>query len=194
MTRKRFRREDWLDLGLEQLGRGGPEALKVHDLCAQAERTIGSFYHHFKDINMYITELGQHWHRTHTQDVIETVDALDDPDNQAKRLGAVASQLKTSVDLGVRRLAEQRQDISDLVAQVDAERVRYLQGIYARRFHIPETEAKTLAELEYAAFVGTQVIWRQGAKDIGLRLSKTLDELIQHRMADVRDVQSATNK
>lgn len=178
MTRKRFRREDWLNLGLSRLAEGGPEALKVHDLCAVAERTIGSFYHHFRDINVFHTELGQHWRRTHTEKVIEDIVGTGEPIDQATRLKIVASHRHTLSDLGMRRLGEHRPDIQALVAQVDSERVGFLAESYAKRFGASPDTAKRLAELEYAAFVGTQVIWRQNARDIGAQISQTFDDLV----------------
>ncbi|MEP3347498.1 MAG: TetR/AcrR family transcriptional regulator [Litoreibacter sp.] len=183
MTRKRFRREDWLELGLKRLGEGGPEVLKIHDLCAAAERTIGSFYHHFKDMDVFFTELGKHWRKTHTQNVIEAVEVLRDPHDQAERLAAIASKLNMLSDLGMRRLGETRPGIQIWVAQVDAERVSYLQNIYIKRFDMSEGDAKTFAELEYAAFVGTQVIWRENARGVGERLAVTFDGLVRNQLS-----------
>ncbi|MEP5730429.1 MAG: TetR/AcrR family transcriptional regulator [Sulfitobacter sp.] len=187
MTRKRFRREDWLELGLNRLGEGGPEVLKIHDLCAAAGRTIGSFYHHFKDMDVFLNELGKYWRKTHTDNVIQTVNALDNPNDQASRLAAIASQLNTLSDLGMRRLGEHRPDIQMLVTQVDQERIRYLADMYQRRFDVPYDDARTLAELEYAAFVGTQVIWRQNARETGERLAQTFYELVQNHLSSAKD-------
>lgn len=36
MSKTRFTRDDWLDLGLARLGEAGPEALKLAPLCAAA--------------------------------------------------------------------------------------------------------------------------------------------------------------
>ncbi|MGB0506322.1 MAG: TetR/AcrR family transcriptional regulator, partial [Pikeienuella sp.] len=78
-ARKRFTREDWLDFGLAQLAKEGPDALSIHPLCKAAGRTIGSFYHHFKDHAGFVDALLARWRKLNTEDVITAIDALDDP-------------------------------------------------------------------------------------------------------------------
>jgi AcrR family transcriptional regulator len=170
-----MRREDWLDLGLRRLAQGGVEALRLKDLCSSAGKTIGSFYHHFADQETYFKAMMQHWHKTHSQDVMTQIDAVggaieqNSEQNstnatvQAGHLNSAALDLDHAVENGVRNFARQNTMAAQIVQQADQARIAYLAAMVERRFQIPPDLARDLAELEYAAFVGAQSIW--GADD-----------------------------
>lgn len=74
---KRFRKSDWLALGLQELASKGPAALRIKDLCAAVGKTIGSFYHHFEDQAAFVDALLKHWQETFTQPVIDALEEID---------------------------------------------------------------------------------------------------------------------
>lgn len=186
MKRPRFQKDDWLAFALNALAEKGPDALKLQALCKAADRTVGSFYHHFEDVDVFFEELGIFWREKNTRSVIAALEKVQNPNDNAARLRALASNLSVGADLGMRNLAERRSDIRQLVDSVDQERIAYLQDIYAARFDLETDHARTMAELEYAAFIGTQVLWRKDSREIGARLSQTFDAMVQNMLSKER--------
>lgn len=178
MKRKRFHKEDWLELGLNRLAEAGGDALRLKDLCLAAERTIGSFYHHFEDQDAFFLAMMKHWRQTNSQNVIQQIDALPDDDIKAERLGVVARTMDQAIEIGVRNFARQNAMAAVMVVEVDEERIQYLSKLLRMRFSMSDTLARNLAELEYAAFVGTQSIWGNGGIERGQTLSALFDRMV----------------
>ena len=181
MKRKRFSREDWLDFALMRLAEDGPDALKLTTICEAAGRTIGSFYHHFDDQAQFFEALLRHWRKTNTEEVIAAIEALPDADRQAERLNTVAMTMNQAVEVGMRQFAFQNKRAAEEVAAIDEIRISYLAASYVRRLALEEPEARLLAELEYAAFVGTQLVWRRGSLEHGQQLSDLFQRLVASR-------------
>jgi len=181
MKRKRFTREDWLDFALARLAENGPETLKVTTICEAAGRTIGSFYHHFDDQAQFFDALLGHWRKTNTEEVIAAVEAIPDADRQAERLNTVAMTMNQAVEVGMRQFAFQNKQAARAVAEIDEIRISYLAQSYVRRLALAEADARLLAELEYAAFVGTQIVWRGGSLGHGQQLSGLFQRLVASR-------------
>lgn len=178
MSNKRFRREDWLDFGLTQLGEAGPDALRLTELCAAAGRTIGSFYHHFQDQAVFFEALMAHWRQKNALDVIAEIEAIPDAQKQAEKLDVIAASMNQAAEIGVRHFANQNAMAAGVVAEVDQMRIGYLAELNARRLALEAEEALSLAELEYAAFVGTQMIWKGESLAHGKGLSDLFQRLV----------------
>lgn len=184
MTAKRFTTEDWLAFGLRQLASLGPEALKLQTLCAAADKTIGSFYHHFKDQAAYFEALLAHWKQKNTGDVIDQISALPEGAGKAAHLDVIALAMDQSEDVGIRILAQQNAMASAVVAEVDQMRIAFMAGLYRDQLGLRDQEAEALAQLEYAAFVGVQTIWPKGSLDHGQSLSALFQTLVKARFED----------
>lgn len=178
MKKKRFNRTDWLIFGLEQLAEKGPDALKLVTLCQSAGRTTGSFYHHFEDQNAFTDAMLNHWQKANTDDVIEAVEGVLDSGKRSERLNTIAMTMNQSIEVGVRVFAQQNASAAQLVSEVDQIRIDYLTSIYSDRLGLEKEMSKNLAELEYAAFVGTQIIWKGGSLEHGMKLSSLFDNLV----------------
>lgn len=175
--RPRFERSDWLDLGLKVLAERGPEALTLDRLCAEAGRTRGSFYHHFEDHGAFIEALCGFWRDRFTHALIDRTQA-GSPGQRLLDLNALAAGLDPAVELGMRRLACSNRSVGAAVAEVDAERVAYLERLHRDSGRNPDAAAKA-ARLEYAAFVGGQMLWpalsSAEAEDLGGLLGRMID-------------------
>lgn len=178
MTRKRFTKEDWLRFGLEQLAAQGPDALKLAALCEAAGRTTGSFYYHFSDQASFLSEMLAHWQKVHTQDVITEMQGAKDARAHAEKLSATVMALDQSIEVGVRTLAQQLPLAADRLAQVDRQRLEHLSVLYHRSTGLSEAEAEALAELEYAAFVGAQMLWKNSMGTRKRDLAALLQRLV----------------
>ncbi|MFG1491038.1 TetR/AcrR family transcriptional regulator, partial [Oceanospirillum sp. HFRX-1_2] len=66
-------KDDWLSLGLELLVEAGVAQVKIDPLCQRAGATKGSFYHHFKNREVFLTELLNYWQQHYSQQLIDKV-------------------------------------------------------------------------------------------------------------------------
>lgn len=175
----KFAKEDWLAFGLTQLASAGPNALKVSVLCNAAGKTIGSFYHHFKDQSAYFEALLRYWKQKNTIDVIEQVSADSQGASKAKQLEIIAMAMDQREDIGIRVLAHQETLAAAVVAEVDQMRIAFMQSLYQDQLRVSSSDAKLLAELEYAAFVGTQTVWPRGSTEFGQSLSELFHRMVK---------------
>jgi AcrR family transcriptional regulator len=183
MMPARFTKDDWLAFGLSQLASDGPDALKLSALCAAANKTIGSFYHHFKDQLAYFEALLEFWKKKNTCDIIEQLSALPDCIGKAKHLEIIAMVMDQTEDVGIRILAQKNAIASGVVTAVDQMRIEFMKSLYQDQLDLSEQDAQLLAQLEYAAFVGTQTIWPDRPLEHGQSLSALFQKLVRARYA-----------
>lgn len=154
----RFTRARWLVLALEALASGGLETLTIDALCARAEKTRGSFYFHFSSIDVFLLALADHWRVEFTEKVIERSKARVAPRDRLDLLNELAMSLDPRAEQGMRRLAATSSAISQVCQAVDLRRTRYLAELYTASERFSAEHAHALARVEYAAFVGFQIV------------------------------------
>ena len=151
----RFNKEDWLALGADLLGREGPEALTLDRMTAAADRTRGSFYHHFSSREAYLAALMDWWRQRATESLAARVQAA--PGQEALRaiMRAVPSEWDAAFERGIRRLAVSEPVVRDALDSIDQIRIAGLAATIA--LLRPEVEdPHALAFIQYAAVVGGQ--------------------------------------
>lgn len=158
----RFRRSDWLALGLAALAELGPSGLTIEALCRRAGKTKGSFYAHFPAIEAYLSALAGHWRETHTHHLMREADKGGPAQDRLVTLDRLALALDFRVEQGMRRLAQLDPGVAATCAEVDRERIDYLQKLHGEGGRFGSDEALALARIEYAAFIGFQQL------DLGL--------------------------
>ncbi|MFI2031118.1 TetR family transcriptional regulator [Streptomyces buecherae] len=72
-------KRDWLEAGLAALAADGAGAVTIDRLCGDLGLTKGSFYHHFKGITGFRTELLAHFEAESTTRFIEAVEGVSGP-------------------------------------------------------------------------------------------------------------------
>ena len=174
----RFSRDDWLVLGLAQLSAHGPDGLRIEPLCAAAARTRGSFYHHFNDHDAFIAALLEHWCEWNTDGVIEMVELEAEISGKRGRLNALAAGLDQQMEVAIRRFAATNLQAEMAVAEVDETRIAYLARMNAEELTSDEARARTLAEIEYAAFIGFQHLFPDAEEARLIEIGETLEQLI----------------
>jgi AcrR family transcriptional regulator len=155
--KKRFGKSDWLDLGLRQLADKGPAGLTVEALCETAKRTRGSFYHHFVDHGAFVEALMQSWKQRHTLDVADRTLAQEQA-ARAQTLSSLANCLDHGLERAVRQFAQTNPAVQEIVRDVDELRTGFVAGLY-RQQGLDPALADEIARIEYAAFVGSQIVW-----------------------------------
>lgn len=154
----RLGRADWLALGLERLASEGPRALTLESLCAAAGRTRGSFYHHFRDHTAFLDALAERWRTRHTEELI-AMSRTGRATDRLRTIRQLATSVDATVELGMRRLGAANPRIQRVVDEVDRRRIDYMRRLHESRPGVTANQAAGFAWLEYAAYVGSQVLW-----------------------------------
>ena len=157
MTSKRLTREDWLDTGLNRLADSGPSALTLDRMCEYTQKTKGSFYHHFQDHAEFISDLAQLYRQRTTLDIIEQTQS-GESEQRLYDLNQLATALNPRLEIEIRRLASAHPSVETILNQVDSDRLSYLVELYESQ-GISKDLAKSIARIEYAAFIGHNMIW-----------------------------------
>ncbi len=175
----RLKRQDWLEIGLQQLARIGPDALRIDRLCAAAGKTRGSFYHHFEDHAAFVAAMLDHWSQRFTERIIQEVEREAGPRAKRVALNSLAASLDQGVETAVRRMASSQAEARTAVEWVDRRRIAYLAEINQQEFAVPLVEATLLAEVEYATFVGYQTLFPDAGRERTESVGRLLDVMVR---------------
>jgi AcrR family transcriptional regulator len=159
---RRFRRNDWLALGLAALAEHGPAGLTIEALCRRAGKTKGSFYAHFPAIEAYLSALAGHWRETYTLRLMQEANRSAASQDRLAALDKLALALDFRVEQGMRRLGQFDPGVAATCTEVDRERIAYLETLHGASGRFTPQQALALARVEYAAFIGFQQL------DLGL--------------------------
>jgi AcrR family transcriptional regulator len=156
---ERLTREDWLETGLRLLGTEGEKALTIERLCQAANRTKGSFYHHFKNRDEFINALLEYWQSEYTSRIISTVEQLDDLNERRRQLDHLAASLDSQIERAIRNWSGGDERVQQALKGVDEKRINYLAKLIGSLGQPDEDVALELAIVEYATFVGLQYLF-----------------------------------
>lgn len=154
----RLSQQDWLRLGLDSLREKGLAGMTIEALCQRAGKTRGSFYAHFDGIDQFLAALARHWRQEFTQVLIDQANLRRKPAERLDHLNQLAVRLDRDIEQGMRRLASVDSGVAAVCADVDQRRTDYLAGLYEASGKYGRDDARILAQIEYAAFVGLQQI------------------------------------
>lgn len=155
----RLTREDWLETGLQLLRESGEQALTLERLCKVANRTKGSFYHHFKNHAEFINALLEYWHSKYTEQIIIAVEQLTDPIAQRRELDRLAANVDDRLERIIRNWSGVDERVRQTIRQVDERRIKYLTDLIGKLDDLDRQTANELAIIEYAAFLGLQYLF-----------------------------------
>ncbi len=129
MKQDRLSSRKWVEAGLSALVKQGPSALRAEPLARALGTTKGSFYWHFADVPAFHTAVLDHWQ---AQAFADIVSALEKPGSAADRLRVFgALVLKDSAGAAIRAWAQGHTGAANSIAQVDAQRLQYVQTLLA---------------------------------------------------------------
>ena len=124
MKRQRMSPQVWIDAGLSELITSGANALAAESLARKIGTTKGSFYWHFKDVPDFQSAVIKHWQNEAFTNVVQ---ALEDGGNAEHRLRRFGKDILSSThDPAMRAWACTDKTAAKAIAQVDAERLKYL--------------------------------------------------------------------
>ncbi|MGP3975678.1 TetR/AcrR family transcriptional regulator [Streptomyces sp. 8N114] len=154
-------RHDWLEEGLRILSEDGAPALTIERLTTRLGLTKGSFYHHFKGMTGFKTDLLAYYETEHTSRYIADVERVGD--TAAARLHRLMDLVLDSkgdsdrLEIAVRAWAFQDAEVRALQERVDRLRIEYLQSL-ARDLGGADSTSVPLARLFYLLLVGAQQV------------------------------------
>ncbi len=157
-VKPRLSKQGWLEIGMAAMSDVGPDGLTIDAICQRAEKTRGSFYHHFKSTDIYLNELVLWWKQSFTMDVIEKAEKHSKPSEKHDNLNQLAAHLDPQAEQAFRQLAARDKHAANVVQDVDRIRIAYLTRLYEQSPLYTPSQAAIIAKIEYAAWVGFQLI------------------------------------
>lgn len=173
-------KDDWLALGLEMLVDAGVAQVKIDPLCQRAGATKGSFYHHFKNREVFLTELLSYWREHYSQQLIDKVQNLPQWQQRRNSLLDLIDDKALAVESAVRHWAWQDEQAREAVQQVDQLRLQYLSGQCASMLpQAKQDKAGLLAGILYWKFVGCVQAGDQLDRDQWRQMDDLMAEMIE---------------
>jgi len=158
MKTKNNSRQQWLEFALQQLVEHGPQQLTIAKLCAVKGVTKGSFYHHFKNRQLFIKALMEHWYQEKTLNFIEQANMEEGPLQRLEKLDKVIANHDLEAEMHIRAWALQEPMIVGHLEKIDSQRQSYLQQCYVE-MQVPVELAQDIAMIAYAQFLGMQQLY-----------------------------------
>ncbi len=158
MAVTRTPRERWVEAGLEALGTGGPEAVRIEPLAKTLGVTKGGFYWHFEDRQALLDELLDSWERLSVDTAIELVETAGaDPRDRLRVLSLLASERVLDIDLAVRDWARREPAVATRLRRIDNRRMDYLRSLFLA-LGVDEDDAEARSMLAFSLWIGNHFI------------------------------------
>ena len=153
-------RTKWIEMGLQALAAGGPDAVRVELLAKTLGVTRGGFYWHFADRQALLDEMLDTWERSTTDEVIRRVESEGgDARTKLRRTFDLTSATEglLAIDLAVRDWSRREHSVAERLARLDNRRMQYLRGLFAQFCDDPDdVEARSL--LSFSLLIGNHFI------------------------------------
>lgn len=127
MAKDRLTRKTWIEAGLDQLVAAGPDALRAEPLARHVGTTKGSFYWHFKDVPDFHAAVLAHWQAEALAEIVTLLEREGHPTERLRQFGLRITA--NTADPALRAWARSNPEVSQVLAQVDAERLKYLSAV-----------------------------------------------------------------
>jgi len=190
-----FRREGaglWIEAAYAILVQEGHRGLTIERLTTFTGKTRGSFYHHFGSVDIFTTRLLDDWREQNTERIARLAAADSEPSNRRALVHREAVRLDVRIEIAIRRWAGADGKVLGACQGVDRRRMAVLvRDIVAlaltKGCTLRPREAEMLAWIEYAAFVGGQMLAPDGRldalPDIGPLYDRMLDAFLERQEA-----------
>jgi len=147
-------RRSFFDAAMHVLASRGFTGLTIAGLCEAVGVTSGSFYHHFGSWAGFVDSLMLHWEEEHSARILATARAEHDPLARIEVMAKLAKERPHAAEAAIRSWSGNDASVAAVQARVDHERGTFVADAFAQLFD--EAEARTLARVAHASFVGLQ--------------------------------------
>jgi AcrR family transcriptional regulator len=160
-------RDRWIEVGLEVLAAGGPDAVRVEALAKRLGVTKGGFYGFFADRDALLESMLDTWERESTDEVLARIEREGgDPKTKIQRAGLLtfSSDRLLPIDLAIRDWARRDESVAERLRRVDNRRMELLREMIGTFCSDPdEVEARSV--LAFCLLIGEHFL----AADHGTR-------------------------
>jgi AcrR family transcriptional regulator len=160
VAKVRTPRAAWIEVALQALAAGGPEAIRVEALAARLGVSKGGFYWQFKDRGALVEEMLDAWEQSVVGDVIAEVESeSEDPREKLQRLFELASSATDllPVELALRDWSRRDKGVATRLHRVDNQRMEYLRSLF-RPICVDEDDVEARCTLTFSLFIGSNFI------------------------------------
>ncbi len=151
----RLTKDDWIKEGFKILSEFAQNKLRILYLCQRLKVTRGSFYHHFKSIEEYITALMETWQEDNTLKLIRHSNVSNDPNEKMQILTKEIAMSDQRVEAAIRSWSYYHPIVKQKLQKVDEIRVAFLQSVFEQLGFEKELAYKK-GMIDYAILIGMQ--------------------------------------
>jgi len=171
-------REQYFDAAMDVLATKGAGALTIAALCSRFEVTMGSFYHHFRNVDAFVDALLRHWETEQTHRVVELTASGNGSAQKTKILRDFCLQLPHESEAAIRAWAATNPRVALVQRRVDDARLAAVRDVLAPL--VSPADVEHLALVAMALLVGLQS-WRSPLDRQELeRVLDDLDRMLRH--------------
>jgi AcrR family transcriptional regulator len=170
---ERLSARHWIDFALKTLLHEGPDALKADVLARKLGVSRGSFYWHFKDIDVFHASVIAHWKQAATESIIMDVERHHSPEERLQALLRQSFGHIAPLEIRMHTWAETNAHAARAVADIDRRRREYIEHLLREAAVAPAT-ASTRSQLVYWAYLGAALSHTRLSAE---RLERVLGEL-----------------
>ena len=160
----RITKAQWISKGLDVLSEEGYHAIHIDILCDKFKITKGSFYHHFDSLEDYEKKLLKHWEKETLAGLNKALDKVESPEAKLFHMVDWVFSVSGTLELSLRAWALHNKLVKKLVVTMDLKRISTVTDMYMK-IGVPRKEARELAELGHAAWIGIQTCYIEGVID-----------------------------
>ncbi len=171
--------------GLEELSESGFEGIKIDRLCKRLDISIGSFYHHFTNIDDYVDKLVESWEAMMHQHLVEALDSEGNPDQRLRSFHERVLDMPPRLEVVIRAWSFGREKVTKILDKMDKKRMRMLSSQFMEMGY-PTEDAKLLAEVEYTAYLGVQMLCANRNKASARKLYGVFSGLLKNKRDKIK--------
>lgn len=173
----------WIEAAYAILAQEGHSGLTIEQLTTRTGKTRGSFYHHFGNIDGFVSQLLVDWRERNTERIARLAERDPEPGARRTLIHNEALRLDARIEIAIRNWAGTDRRVLSACSEVDRRRmdvlIRDLVALAETNGReLPPGEAEMLARVEYAAFVGAQMLAPEGKLDALPDIGRLYDEML----------------
>ncbi len=175
-------RTTWIKAGLDQIGRGGIEAVRIEVLAKALGVTKGGFYWHFKDRRDLLAAILEDW-RLGRIAAIEKQTQSAGRNARERLLGLVRLYSEAvnpqgmAIELAIRQWARHDSQAAEAARSVDVARLRSISSLY-EELGQGRRQAEQRALLFYSFVFGQSLLFLEGSSRARRELAGACAELL----------------
>ena len=170
--------QDYFDTGMALLATGGVGAVTIARLCGELGVTKGSFYHHFRGVEDFRSQLLAHWA---AEGELQLLSAAASEPNPVRRLDVIRElgvAMNHEAEVAIRAWSRVDSEAWSVREKVDAARERMVASAY-QEVGVPADVASLLGRLAVAVLVGAQHRAERTDRDALREIYSHLQEMTQ---------------